>query len=301
MMLIFQPNNDLIKIKNTPLKLISLVLLLFVLSAPTFATETLKMGTVFDKDKADKASLDFYYKGIDSARKAYPNITIERGDYLSTCDDATQKTERLITEKSVQVILSAEKDGCSSDIGKVAIQFSVLHISLIFLPTVLSLSSEELWLSVDSFEQPPKPAYIVLKAIEKPLSSDEQDEKNLILKVKQLYTVFLEQVPESYKVRVPFAPLRAKPARPGEYPDEKENKIKGNLKKGDLLEGKAIITDYSDIENHCKRDEKKGIIYDYVYTLDWICVRVKKSSHDSSSQGQTGWIHKMLVEKLHKD
>ncbi|MEK8019956.1 MAG: hypothetical protein VSS75_024045, partial [Candidatus Parabeggiatoa sp.] len=103
-----------------------------------------------------------------------------------------------------------------------------------------------------------------------------------------------------YKVRVPFAPLRAKPARPGEYPDEKENKIKVNLKKGDLLEGKAVITDHSDIEKHCKRDREKGLIYDYVYTVDWICVRVK-SSHNSSYQGKTGWIHKMLVEKRHKD
>jgi len=213
----------------------------------------------------------------------------------------------LITEKSVQVILSVKEEGCSSKIGKVASQFNILHISLIFLPTHLSLSSEEWWLSVESYEQPPKPAYIVLKAIEKFMSSDEQYEKNLILilKVKELYTVFLEQIPETYKVRVPFAPLREKPARPGNDPEQAysvsgENNVIAKLKEGDLLDGKAVITDHSDIEKHCKRDREKGLIYDYVYTVDWICVRVM-SSHNSSYQGKTGWIHKRLVEKRHNN
>jgi hypothetical protein len=291
MMLKFQSDNNLINLKSMPLKLPSLVLLFFALnSAPTFATENLKIGTVFDRNKA---GLDFYYKGIDSARGAHSNITIERGDYSSTCDDAVQKTEHLITEKLVQVILSVEKNGCSSEIGKVANQFSVLHISLIFTPTRL-LPSSELWLRVESYGSPPKPAYIVLETIEKPLSSDQED-KNLIFKVKQLYAVFREVT--MYKVRVPFAPLREKPARPGENPDKsEENKIKAKLKKGDLLLGKAVITDHSNlIENYCKRKMKEGLIYDYIYTVDWICVRVK-SSHDPSYKGKTGWIHRLLVE-----
>jgi len=303
MMLKFQPDNDLINLKNTPLKLMSLVLLFFALnSAPTFATETLKIGTVFDRNKA---GLDFYYQGIDTAQKTYSNMTIERGDYFRTCINAVQKTKYLITEKSVQVILSVKEDGCSSEIGKVAERFhNVLHIMLVFLITDFSLSSP--WLSVELSNLSSELTHIVLMPKEKAVPR----KKNLIFAIQQLYASFLEKMPtplpetsqQTYQVRVPFAPLREKPARPGndpeqEYLDLGGNKILAKLKKGDLLEGKAVITDHSDIKNHCKRDLKKNLIYDYVYTVDWMCVRVIKSS---KNQDKTGWIHRMLVEEHKK-
>jgi len=289
MMLLFQSNNDVLNIKGTLLKLISFTLLLVTLNiVPAFAMDTFIIGTVFDRDKESR---NFYDKGIESALKEYPNTTIEPGDYSSNCDEAAQQTERLITDKSVPVILSADKDGCSSQIGEVANKFSVLHLSLVLFPTNLSPSSE-LWLRVVESSQ--ESAYIALKAIKKPVSPQQRD--NLIFVIKQLYDQ------PTHKVRVPFAPLREKPARPGNDPEQEYAQSGGNpiiakLEKGDLLKGNAEPT-ASGIENHCKRDVEKDLIYDYVYTVDWICVKVK-SSHDSSYQGKTGWIHKMLVEKRH--
>jgi len=294
MRLEFQPKCILNYIVGTPLKVINLSLLLFSLGiVPAFATGgTLIVGTMFDKDNENR---DFYYQGIDSAREAYSNITIERGDYSSTCDNAAQKTERLINEKSVQVILSVKENGCSSKIGEVAKRFrNVLHIRLVFLVTDFSFSSP--WLSVELSSSSPEQTYIVLMPKEEPGDST----KNLIFVIQQLYTTFIGGEPklsqQTYKIRVPFAPLRKKPARPGVDSEEDSTGVnKIILKDGDLVEGNAVINDPNHIENHCKRDMEKDLIYDYVYTMDWICVKVIKSSHDSY-QGKTGWIHRMLVE-----
>jgi len=297
MMLTFQSDNDLmINIKAT--KLMSFVLLLLTLNLAPAAADTFTIGTVFDSGKGNQ---DFYHKGIDAARHQYPNTTIERGDYSSNCDNAAQQAERLITEKSVQVILSVNEDGCSSEIGKVVEKFQcVLHIMLVFLSTDYSLSNP--WLSVESFNLS-SDTHIVLKSINKSEAS-QQREKNVLFAIQELHTSFLRPKPickpqKTYRIRVSDAPLREKPVHPGKSPEPEGNKIKAKLKAGDLVEGNAVIKEPNRIENHCKRDVEKNIIYDYVYTVDWICVKVKTSHNPSVKAGETGWIHKLLVEKLH--
>lgn len=115
--------------------------------------------------------------------------------------------------------------------------------------------------------------------------------------IKQTYSKFIKNQKSPlkiYKVQVSFAPLREKPAHPGKNPD---GKIITFLKKGVLLEGNDVIEDTSKIKN-CKRDAEKNLIYDYIYTVDWMCVRVV-SSNNSSNKDKTGWIHKMLIGQLH--
>lgn len=282
MILNFQSYN-MINFKGTCKQGVLLLLLTLNLVAHA-ATDNFIIGTIFNNN----------HQAINSALEVYHG-TVIYGNYSGNCDNAVQQTKNLITGKSVQIILSVKDDGCFSEIANVVKKFSgVLHISLqfIFIPSALDQ------LSVLSSDVLPTKqfAYIVLK----PVTGGKKD--LIVKKILQLYSKFIEAIRKPsplkrYKVRVSFAPLREKPARSGDKPEKNGiNQIIATLKKDDVIEGNADIKDASSIEDYCKRDAKKDLIYDYIYTIDWICVRVS-SSQNPSVQGKTGWIHKMLIEK----
>lgn len=272
MMLNYQSNNILACL---------VLLLLVALNQAAHATDNFIIGTVFDSTQK--------YDAINSALKQYYK-SVEDGNYSDNCDDAIRQTKKLITSKKVQIILSVKDDGCSTNISQVVKNSpKILHISLQFIflpPPTYSLT-------VKSFGCLPtkQSAYIVLQPAPPPSPTTD-----LINKIIDLYyNSNCYDPPATHKVVVSFAHLREKPAYPGKNPD---GKIIAYLKKDDSLEGNDVIKDTSKIKNYCKRDAEKNLIYDYIYTVDWMCVKVV-SSNNSSNKGKTGWIHKMLVGQLH--
>lgn len=97
---------------------------------------------------------------------------------------------------------------------------------------------------------------------------------------------YLIVIPEGYVVF-----LYGTPAKPEEMP---ENKLEISLKKGDKIRAN-IVTKLRDIVDDCRKQTNKKA-YKWIYTKDWLCVKVT-SSASNSNLGKIGWLNKMYVEE----
>jgi hypothetical protein len=88
--------------------------------------------------------------------------------------------------------------------------------------------------------------------------------------------------------------LYEEPAKPGEHPGselfslERGDKVKANL-----------ATRLSEVANDCRRKTEEGqlVVYKWIYTKDWLCVKVT-SSASSLNVDKIGWLNKMFVEPI---
>jgi hypothetical protein len=92
---------------------------------------------------------------------------------------------------------------------------------------------------------------------------------------------------KTFTVKVPFAPLRERPEKPYTEPSA-NNRILVQLKEGEKVTQQETTADKT--ETRCKQDQQKGLIYDGIYTRDWMCVAL------ASDSSKVGWIHKLLVK-----
>jgi len=261
--------------------------LLVFLPLKVDAVDALKMGFVLPHTGNSAEIGANLFNGIETAIKELNQSanTIEKGEYSLNCKDAAKTTQELITQKSVNVLLSIQQDMCTLTIKPIANRYGILHISLVVNEVT---SRSNFWLSVLSSDV--AKSRLEMKVGEKPTLPKKLKE-NIIVHIEELFDSF--KPPKRYRLRkgIDIIGLREKPEKPGNEPNPKDNPIKHLVKQENILIEQATTKDRSETEKYCRKSTT-NTVWDWIYTKDWKCVM------SFSDQSKIGWIHRLLVKEV---
>ncbi len=276
---------------NINISFVSLWFGLLILN-PSSVWADVKFGTVFPT-AVNYVDSDIVFRGLQAAVSQVKNqvsltIPIERSTYSpNDCNDASNQTKQLLTEKSVSILFGI---GCSSEISRITKEHQVPYVSLML--TVLKITPQaEPWLNVSLPVLQPDSSYTTWQV--------EVTDKtpNTSQEVTRLTGELLDKLlpkeafsPSSLlTVQTPFAGLREKPAKQGrDATYEGENSILYVLKKSETV---MVIPK----EEYCQKAKQNKTYCDWTYTSDWCYVR------SSTDPNKVGWIHKRLLLSFNND